>query len=404
MLKIYSVSVSMILLCSVFFSCEREDSNVGEMPNTATALMETPEKEIQNKTIITETETVPTLLTVESTPTAVRKDLPSEKSIPKLDKPATTLLSAHEKKMTTVEVVKVLKPSVVQILTGRIVPGAFAQATPRSGVGSGIVLDKEGHILTNNHVVKSANEISATLSDGRTYKAAVVGTDPRTDLAVVKISAAKLIPARIGESSELQVGEDVIAVGHALGLKGGPTVSKGVISALERTIDVDPQTSMVDLIQTDASINPGNSGGPLANSNGEVIGVNTAIIKGSNGIGFAINIDDARTVVSQLIEYGKVTRGFLGISPFNVTDSLVKQMQLPVSTGIIAARVIEGFPAKEAGMRVEDVIVMMNQQEIQNNGDLSKFLIEHLPGESIEIKFYRNGKLMTREIILSESP
>ena len=404
MLKIYSVSVSMILLCSVFFSCEREDLNVGEMPNTATALMETSEKKIQNKTIITETETVPTLLTVESTPTAVRKDLPSEKSIPKLDKPATTLLSAHEKKMTTVEVVKVLKPSVVQILTGRIVPGAFAQATPRSGVGSGIVLDKEGHILTNNHVVKSANEISATLSDGRTYKAAVVGTDPRTDLAVVKISAAKLIPARIGESSELQVGEDVIAVGHALGLKGGPTVSKGVISALERTIDVDPQTSMVDLIQTDASINPGNSGGPLANSNGEVIGVNTAIIKGSNGIGFAINIDDARTVVSQLIEYGKVTRGFLGISPFNVTDSLVKQMQLPVSTGIIVARVIEGFPAKEAGMRVEDVIVMMNQQEIQNNGDLSKFLIEHLPGESIEIKFYRNGKLMTREIILSESP
>ena len=404
MLKIYSVSVSMILLCSVFFSCEREDLNVGEMPNTATALMETPEKEIQNKTIITETETVPTLLTAESTPTAIGKNVPIEKVIPKLTRPAATFLSVHEEKMTTVEVVKVLKPSVVQILTGRIVPGAFAQATPRSGVGSGIVLDKEGHILTNNHVVKSANEISATLSDGRTYKAAVVGTDPRTDLAVVKISAAKLIPARIGESSELQVGEDVIAVGHALGLKGGPPVSKGVISALERTIDVDPQTSMVDLIQTDASINPGNSGGPLANSNGEVIGVNTAIIKGSNGIGFAINIDDARTVVSQLIVYGKVTRGFLGISPFNVTDSLVKQMQLPVSTGIIVARVIDGFPAKKAGMRVEDVIVMMNQQEIQNNGDLSKFLIEHLPGESIEIKFYRNGKLMTREIILSESP
>ena len=404
MLKIYSVSVSMILLCSVLFSCEREDLNVGEMPNTATALMETPEKEIQNKTIITEAETVPTLLTAESTPTAIGKNVPIEKVIPKLTRPAATFLSVHEEKMTTVEVVKVLKPSVVQILTGRIVPGAFAQATPRSGVGSGIVLDKEGHILTNNHVVKSANEISATLSDGRTYKAAVVGTDPRTDLAVVKISAAKLIPARIGESSELQVGEDVIAVGHALGLKGGPTVSKGVISALERTIDVDPQTSMVDLIQTDASINPGNSGGPLANSNGEVIGVNTAIIKGSNGIGFAINIDDARTVVSQLIEYGKVTRGFLGISPFNVTDSLVKQMQLPVSTGIIVARVIDGFPAKKAGMRVDDVIVMMNQQEIQNNGDLSKFLIEHLPGEPIEIKFYRNGKLMTREIILSESP
>ena len=404
MLKTYSPLVAMLLLSLVIFSCGRENSNVEATPDSATALMDISEKEIQNKTIITETETLSDSSPVKSVPTDVQKDMPRENVTPKLEKPTATFLSEQDDEMTTVQVVKILKPSVVQILTGRIVPGAFAQATPRSGVGSGIVLDKDGHILTNNHVVKSANEISATLSDGRTYKASVVGTDPRTDLAVVKISAAKLIPARIGESSELQVGEEVIAVGHALGLKGGPTVSKGVISALERTIDVDPQKSMVDLIQTDASINPGNSGGPLANSGGEVIGVNTAIIKGSNGIGFAINIDDAQIVVSQLIEFGKVTRGFLGISPFNVTDSLVKQLQLPVSTGIIVARVIDGFPAKKAGMRVEDVIVMMNQQEIQNNGDLSKFLIEHLPGESIEIKFYRNGKLMTREIVLSESP
>ena len=404
MLKTYSPLVAMLLLSLVIFSCGRENSNVEATPDSATALMDISEKEIQNKTIITETETLSDSSPVKSVPTDVQKDMPRENVTPKLEKPAATFLSEQDEEMTTVQVVKILKPSVVQILTGRIVPGAFAQATPRSGVGSGIVLDKDGHILTNNHVVKSANEISATLSDGRTYKASVVGTDPRTDLAVVKISAAKLIPARIGESSELQVGEEVIAVGHALGLKGGPTVSKGVISALERTIDVDPQTSMVDLIQTDASINPGNSGGPLANSGGEVIGVNTAIIKGSNGIGFAINIDDAQIVVSQLIEFGKVSRGFLGISPFNVTDSLVKQLQLPVSTGIIVARVIDGFPAKKAGMRVEDVIVMMNQQEIQNNGDLSKFLIEHLPGKSVEIKFYRNGKLMTREIVLSESP
>ena len=404
MLKTYSPLVAMLLLSLVIFSCGRENSNVEATPDSATTLMNISEKEIQNKTIITETETDSDSSPVKSVPTDVQKDMPRENVTQKLEKPAATFLSEQDEEMTTVQVVKILKPSVVQILTGRIVPGAFAQATPRSGVGSGIVLDKDGHILTNNHVVKSANEISATLSDGRTYKASVVGTDPRTDLAVVKINAAKLIPARIGASSELQVGEEVIAVGHALGLKGGPTVSKGVISALERTIDVDPQTSMVDLIQTDASINPGNSGGPLANSGGEVIGVNTAIIKGSNGIGFAINIDDAQIVVSQLIEFGKVTRGFLGISPFNVTDSLVKQLQLPVSTGIIVARVIDGFPAKKAGMRVEDVIVMMNQQEIQNNGDLSKFLIEHLPGESIEIKFYRNGKLMTREIVLSESP
>ena len=398
MSRTYRIIAATALLCLIIFACGKGGPIVSEKLSIARSVAETSKDEIQDKAVISKTEVVSSLPIAKPTPASIKK------LISKIKPPSATSLLSHGEKLTTVEVVKVLKPSVVQILTGRIVPGAFAQATPRSGIGSGIILDKEGHVLTNNHVVKSAVEISATLSDGRTYKATVVGTDPRTDLAVVKINAAKLIPARIGESSNLEVGEDVIAVGHALGLKGGPTVSKGVISALERTIDVDAQTSMVDLIQTDASINPGNSGGPLANSDGEVIGVNTAIIKGSNGIGFAINIDDAQTVVTQLIEFGKVTRGFLGISPFNVTDSLVKQMQLPVSTGIIIARVIDEYPAKKAGMRVEDVIVMMNQQEIQNTGDLSKFLIEHLPGESIEVKFYRNGKLMTREIVLSESP
>ena len=403
MWKVSNTLFVILCLSMVFLSCVNENSTSKELINPSVLSSEKTEKHILNKTTFLTPETLDE--TVDSSNSLeLESELKKETIRSKLVVPIAVSLASESEKLTTVEVVKELKPSVVQILTGRIVPGAFGGTIPRSGVGSGIVLDKQGHILTNNHVVKSAADISVTLSDGRSYKAEIVGTDPRTDLAVVKIQAAKLIPARIGKSSKLQVGEEVIAVGHALGLRGGPTVSKGVISALERTIDVDPQTSMVDLVQTDASINPGNSGGPLANSNGEVIGVNTAIIKGSNGIGFAINIDDAQIVVSQLIEFGKVNRGFLGISPFNVTDSLVKQMQLPVTTGIIVARVIDGFPAQEAGMRIEDVIVMMNQQEIQNNGDLSKFLIEHLPGESVEIKFYRNGKLMTREIILSESP
>ena len=161
---------------------------------------------------------------------------------------------------------------------------------------------------------------------------------------------------------------------------------------------------MVDLIQTDASINPGNSGGPLANSKGEVIGINTAIIQGSNGIGFAINIDDAKIIVKQLIQNGIVNRGFIGISPFNVTDSIRKQLDLPVAEGVIIARVIEGFAAESAGLQVEDVIVRLGGIEINNAGDLSKFLISHLPGETITVEFYRRGTLSTVDLTLGEMP
>jgi len=333
-------------------------------------------------------------------------EVPTQTPIPfpsPLPAPAISIM-AEKEALTTVEVVKLLRPSVVHISNDKTVTGMLNQLVPQSGVGSGVLLDNEGRILTNNHVVEGAESVTVTLSDGRSYPAQKVGTDPITDLAVIRIDAAKLNPARLGESALLEVGEDVIAVGHALGLKGGATVSKGVVSALGRTIEVDNQKSMVDLIQTDASINPGNSGGPLANSMGEVIGINTAIIEGSNGIGFAINIDDAKVVVKQLIESGEVRRGFIGISPFNVTDSIREQIGLPVSEGVIIARVIEGSAAEGAGLRIEDVIVRLGEVEITNAGDLSKFLILNLPGETIAVEFYREGNLMTAELVLGESP
>jgi serine protease Do len=306
--------------------------------------------------------------------------------------------------MTTVEVVRELAPSVVQISTDTAVIRLANQIVPQTGVGSGIILDKAGNILTNNHVVEGADLVTVTLNDGRSYPAILVGSDNITDLAVIKISAAKLNPAKFGKSSDLQVGEDVIAVGHALGLKGGPTVSKGVVSALERTIQTDAQKAMVDLIQTDASINPGNSGGPLANSRGEVIGINTAIIDGSNGIGFAINIDDAHVVVDQILAFGNVRRGFLGITPFNVTDSIREQINLPVSDGVIIAGVVNGFPAEESGLQPEDVIVMLNKISIENSGDLSKFLLDNPPGSEVEVRFYRRGELKNVELVLADKP
>ena len=313
-------------------------------------------------------------------------------------------VSSHDDSMTTVEAVRELEPSVVQIATDTVAISLYNRIVPQTGVGSGIILDKAGNILTNNHVIEGADYVTVTLSDGRSYPANLVGSDSITDLAVIKIAAAKLTPAKFGNSSNLEVGEDVIAVGHALGLKGGPTVSKGVVSALDRTIQTDAQKAMVDLIQTDASINPGNSGGPLANSRGEVIGINTAIINDSNGIGFAINIDDAHVVVDQILRSGYVMRGFLGITPFNVTDSIREQLNLPVADGVIIAGVVEGFPAGESGLQTEDVIVMLNKAAIENSGDLSKFLLNNPPGSSVEVSFYRNGELRKVELVLADKP
>ena len=348
----------------------------------------------------------PAVKTPKENPSIIIEKKPTQTPVPFPSPMPAVVIPATEasKTLTTVEVVKLLKPSVVHIANDQVVTGMFSQPMPRSGVGSGVVLDDKGRILTNNHVIQGAQSVTATLSDGRSYPASVVGTDPKTDLAVIQIEAVKLDPARLGDSKTLEVGEDVIAVGHALGLKGGPTVSKGVISALGRTIEIDNQRSMVDLIQTDASINPGNSGGPLANSKGEVIGINTAIIQGSNGIGFAINIDDAKIIVKQLIQNGIVNRGFIGISPFNVTDSIREQLDLPVAEGVIIARVIEGFAAESAGLQVEDVIVRLGGIGINNAGDLSKFLISHLPGETITVEFYRRGTLSTVELTLGEMP
>jgi len=271
-----------------------------------------------------------------------------------------------------------------------------------------VVLDEAGHILTNNHVVQDAQQIVVTLSNDQRYPATLIGRDPSTDTAVIEITATGLTPARLGVSAELEVGEDVIAIGHALGLRGGPTVSKGVVSAVGRSLPTGPQTTIVDLIQTDASINPGNSGGPLVNSRGEVVGINTAILLESQGIGFAINIDDARAVAEQLISRGYVERGFMGFSPIDLTSAVVSQirLQLPedVIEGILINSVTRGYPAQQAGLQSRDVIVEMGGEPVVNTGQLSKFLIAHLPGETVEVTFYRDLRRLTIEVTLTDQP
>jgi len=311
-------------------------------------------------------------------------------------------MPAESEVLSKVEVVKALTPSVVQIVTEKTTRNFFNRPVPSSGLGTGIILSEDGHILTNNHVVDGAQQITVTLSNGESYPAEIVGTDLDTDTAVIRIEATGLNPAKLGNSSELQVGEEVIAIGHALGLPGGPTVSAGVISAVGRSIDTSSQITIVDLIQTDAAINPGNSGGPLVNDRAEVIGINTAIIQGTEGIGFAINIDDAKIVIEQILGDGYVERGFLGITLVNLTPALASQLGLPVSQGILVTRVLEGSAAERAGLRIDDVIVQMGDELIGNTGKLSNFLLEHLPGETTDLTLYRDGMEMSTRVTLGE--
>ncbi len=396
-MKINKAASLLLMTLLLFTACSTKSDNdqlefVGNLNPTPEALEKSSEEAKTEEKSSILSNTTKTLTTKEfedvSQPPVIN---PTE--IPSVPIADLISVSRDEGIMTTVEAVRALGPSVVQISADTAVISLYNQIVPQTGVGSGIIIDKLGNILTNNHVVEGADLVTVTLNDGRSYPATLVGSDNITDLAVIKISAAKLIPAKFGRSADLQVGEDVIAVGHALGLKGGPTVSKGVVSALERTIQTDAQRAMVDLIQTDASINPGNSGGPLANSKGEVIGINTAIIDDSNGIGFAINIDDAHVVVDQILASGTVLRGFLGITPFNVTDSIREQINLPVADGVIIASVVTGFPAEKSGLQREDVIVMLNEVSIENAGDLSKFLLDNPPGSEVQVRFYRNGEL-----------
>ena len=300
--------------------------------------------------------------------------------------------------------VRALAPSVVHIAAQA--PTYPDQALSSTGVATGVVLDDLGHILTSNHTVEFAQDITVTLSDGRRLPGTIVGTDRRTDLAVVRVEAEGLVPARLGNTASVRVGEEVIAIGHALGLDGAPTVTKGVVSALSRSLDVTVNITIVDMIQTDASINVGNSGGPLVNSRGEVIGINTAIIQAGAGIGFAVNVDDAKFVLKQLIENGVVRRGFLGVTPINLTPANAAGAggDAPITRGVVVARVVEGGPAATAGLQEFDVIVTIGGDRVNNTGELARFLRTHLPDETTTVVFYRGDERLEADVTLGEWP
>ena len=304
------------------------------------------------------------------------------------------------------EIVGMITPSVARVTTELVGATAFGGAPlPPRGAGTGIVLDEDGHILTNSHVIEGAETISATLHDGASYDASVVGLDPATDLAVIKIAADGLAPAALGESANLLAGEDVIAIGHVMGLPGAPSVSKGVVSAVGRHVNTAGNFTLVDLIQTDAAINSGNSGGPLVNSRAEVVGVNTAIVRGVQGVGFAINIDGAKEVSAQLIANGFVRRGYVGVFPVTLNPLSAAQLGLDADMeGVLLQRVLPDTPAADAGLRQGDIILAMDGKDLPNTGELSKYLMTRAPGEVVETDVLRDGDEMSVEITLGTRP
>jgi serine protease Do len=303
--------------------------------------------------------------------------------------------------------VRLLRPSVVRIQTEGASLDILGRAVPTQGVGTGVIIDQEGHIVTNNHVVRLdsglASRVVVTLSDDRTVTAEIVGTDAPTDLAVLKIEAMNLAPAKLGDVSKLQVGEEVVAIGYALDLPGGPTVTQGVVSAKGRIIQEAPY-SISDAIQTDASINPGNSGGPLVNDRGEVVGIDTAIITQAQNIGFAISIDLAKPLIQEIIETGSVSRGFLGINVVDVTPSVAATFDLPVDRGVGVAEVTPGSPADKAGLRISDIIVRLGEVTIDSSGDLLQALTKYRAGDKVTVFFYRDSQQQQTEVTLTARP
>ena len=304
---------------------------------------------------------------------------------------STSFHADRRAELSVPDLVQLARPSIVHIATESAARDNSGRTMPSGGVGTGFVIDAEGLIITNNHVVAGAQQIVVTTDMGELFEASVVGRDPQTDLAVLRVDADGLRPLSLGSSGGLRIGEWVVAIGHALDLPGGPTVTVGVVSALDRTItNVGPQRlTLSDLIQTDASINPGNSGGPLLNLHGEVIGVNSAGAGSANGIGFAIAIDGARPVIAELIESGQVVRGFLGIVPATITRGLARQLELPVSEGIVVAQVTGGSPADEAGLRLGDILLAINEEAVPDAGALGRVLAHYSPGDEIAVRFVR---------------
>ncbi len=288
--------------------------------------------------------------------------------------------------------------------------GSPRRETQRS-LGSGFVIDKVGHILTNRHVVEGADEISVSFPDGKRYEAKLVGKDARTDVALLKIEPKEpLTYLELGDSNRVEVGEWVMAIGNPFNLPGGGnSVSVGVVSFKGRDLPLGVPGTSVDMIQTDAAINPGNSGGPLLNTRGQVVGINTMIVTNggaaqSAGVGFSVPINVAKDILPQLREKGKVVRGWLGIQIQPITEDLAKTYGLKEARGAAVSQLTPGAPAEKAGLKPDDVIVAADGRPIRDNGDLSRYIASKVPGTTVKLDVVREGATKQIAVTLGTFP
>ena len=321
-----------------------------------------------------------------------------------------------------IQIYERLNEAVVNITSVTFEYNWFLEPIPREGTGSGSIIDQRGHVLTNYHVIKGAEELFITLADGSSHEGQVVGVDPENDLAIIKFEpngrGLTIIP--FGNSGQLKVGQKVLAIGNPFALDR--TLTTGIVSGLGRPVKTDSGIVIREMIQTDASINPGNSGGPLLNSRGEMIGVNTMIFSpsgGSVGIGFTVPIDTARRIIPDLIRYGRVNRGWIDIIPVQLFPALVRYARLPVSKGILISKVDAGSTAEKAGLRGGsnavrygrsiiylggDIIIEVDRLEITSLYDLLGALEDNKPGEMVEVKVLRGRKEINLQVKLSKRP
>ena len=320
---------------------------------------------------------------------------------------------------TNIAVYKKVLPSVVNVISTVESYDFFYGAVPAQGQGSGFILDKQGHILTNYHVIEGAKQIEVTLSNRRKFPARVVGADRSHDIAVIQITAPDLVPVTLGDSSRLQVGQKVFAIGNPFGLAG--TMTRGIVSSI-RSVRTPEGAFIDEAIQTDAAINPGNSGGPLLDSRGDVIGIDTMLMGSaaqSSGIGFAIPINTAKAVLNDLVTLGRVRRPALGIRTLAIGPDLAGQMGLPADYGVLIVQTVSGGAAEKAGLRGGnqraylgnvpiltggDLIIAIDGQKIEDTTDISRVMNQHRAGDKVSVTIYRGKQKMDVPVVLGELP
>jgi serine protease Do len=309
-----------------------------------------------------------------------------------------------------INAVESVSKSVVNIASVRMMQDQLFRVFPVQGVGSGIVIDTRGHILTNNHVIDGTDRLRVTFGDSKQVNAKVVGKDEETDLAVVRAEldtnsndGITLQPANFGNSEELKVGQIVMALGNPFGLTGGPTVTAGIISSLNRNVQFD--NGILELVQTDAAINPGNSGGPLINTNGEVVAINTAKIPYGQGIGFAVPINTVKSVLTDLVENGHVTRPWIGISTVKLDPRIASFYRLPLVHGALIVNVEPYSPADNAGLRRGDIIEEINGNKIENPSQITSYIRKKKTvNDTVTIAINRYGRIYDVPLQLEARP